>query len=666
MKKRLLLCGLILIFLSFSSYSQKEPFSMCYFHLGSPQASHDLTKQLKKKLGKDKVQKIDEGNQSKKESNKEVLIKVFSLKKRERGKTAFKNMLDSGEHCDSLMISGHHTGEHWWGSSKRRLLLKDLEDFSCDKKYQDWFKNIKALWLNGCNTVTDKYLEPLRQESKPRKKTVDAESTRVADNKDNLNPKEMIILQHSYSASLDEHTPLSSRYLRIFPDTQIYGFNNAAPSTKQSMGREDFVLRHFIELGRTLKDEKNLHKHKNHILRALPALKTDDYCDEKIEAWEDINENTKAIENQDYEEVKKLGCDLIQAKQILNNPKSSKKEKEEAKKKILETLEIISSKDQNITSQDLKYSHLLFNNIYDTWNLVKKNPQSELFTKIKNKLKKSFTNTLKEKIQSPVLASLKKIDYLKFYTEIHGINIHKHQGGKVVFAKKTINKILKKIHSVYDELIDVRKGIKTEKVNRHLLAVSVLDQMAQYNLLSQSQINGLLNNMKLFRDGEKNIYLRQIKEGLKQKTLPPEKIINRVQTEINKKNYLPLQTASWDFFRTGNAERLNELLKIAQSDESQAKMINLINIQSQFYDTPEKQARKLADFITTKKSSPQLKEIILDSVISANPSEKGKWVFLLSKETRRNFFNIVTKNKNIDPRIKTWMEQNKHEFGIKK
>ena len=38
---------------------------------------------------------------------------------------------------------------------KAKMLLKDMEALSCRDEYKEWFKNIKVLWLDGCNTVTD-------------------------------------------------------------------------------------------------------------------------------------------------------------------------------------------------------------------------------------------------------------------------------------------------------------------------------------------------------------------------------------------------------------------------------------------------------------------------------------------------------------------------------
>ena len=270
-----------------------------------------------------------------KKNTPDTVVHSYQIQKGEKGRTAFERMVKAGHKCDSLVVSGHHTGD-WFG--KGTLWLKDMETLSCKKEYQNWFQNIKALWLDGCNTVTDKFIES--------RQTADSETVRVVgkeDKKTALNANRMRVYQQSYAGSLDENTSLSSRYLRMFPETQIYGFNGAAPVAdpvdpkKDQKGKSSFIFNHLTNLGEALSAEAHLKDIKTDFERGLKALFSDDPCDEKkITAWENATSQAKleAVEHQDYKKAYKLGCDLILAKQVLDNPKSTEAQKALANKII--------------------------------------------------------------------------------------------------------------------------------------------------------------------------------------------------------------------------------------------------------------------------------------------------------------------------------------------
>ena len=377
----------------------------------------------------------------------------------------------------------------WYGKTGN-LWLKDMEALSCKKEYRDWFNSIKALWLDGCNTVTDEFIQ-----ASSTVKTPDSETVRVLGkeikNKTQLRKRHIKVYQQSYSASLDENTVLSSRYLRMFPNTQIYGFNGMAPAIKGADGKDQirsqsFIYNHLTNLGSALRAEKKGANTVKDFERGLKALFSDLCDEEKIEAWESATRGqtqTKAIENQDYKRASKLGCDLILAKQVLDNPHSTEAQKalaqqiiqnnkeaqsilndssstptqkslakktiqnnaealklahkilnsphsekavELAKLSLVNSLKTISEADQGIQETEHKYSHLLFNNLYDTWETAKKyqTQDSKFFNEVKSEFKKdSFTKPLEQRIQSPYTASLRKGDYIKFYTELHDMDI---------------------------------------------------------------------------------------------------------------------------------------------------------------------------------------------------------------------------------------------------
>ena len=57
---------------------------------------------------------------------------------------------NSGEKCDLITISGHHSGSFWGDNTFGQLDLKSIYEMSCNPKYKDFFNNIKAWWLLGC------------------------------------------------------------------------------------------------------------------------------------------------------------------------------------------------------------------------------------------------------------------------------------------------------------------------------------------------------------------------------------------------------------------------------------------------------------------------------------------------------------------------------------
>ena len=60
-----------------------------------------------------------------------------------------------------------------------------------------------------------------------------------------------------------------------------------------------------------------------------------DYCDDSLEAWESrYTKNAAAVENQDFKDVYKLGCDFIKQKQILDDLILVKKKKTKLKNKF--------------------------------------------------------------------------------------------------------------------------------------------------------------------------------------------------------------------------------------------------------------------------------------------------------------------------------------------
>ena len=160
----------------------------------------------------------------------------------------FKTMMED-KACDSLVLSGHHaeyfTGKQSIGGKNWKLDLNFMEEMSCQPGCEDWFENVKSLFLMGCNTVKEP-LDPGEASDKIKGckggNTADCKATYVtikrATDQNKTNKEKRGYLSYSiqntfnqaYSSTLDQHTnPLSSRYLKIFRNSSLYGWSETAP-----------------------------------------------------------------------------------------------------------------------------------------------------------------------------------------------------------------------------------------------------------------------------------------------------------------------------------------------------------------------------------------------------------------------------------------------------
>ena len=188
----------------------------------------------------------------------------------------FKQMMQE-QACDSLVISGHHaeyfTGQQSIGADNWKLDLDFMEEMSCQPGCEDWFANVKSLFLMGCNTVEGQL------DSTAAKRGVQPESARCADGNTadckalyvtinnaadsaeeedkywNLGILSQKILNRAYSSTLDQNTnPLSNRYLKIFPNSSLYGWSQTAPGVG-ALSR--FSIPRFISMVSGLTPESN-------------------------------------------------------------------------------------------------------------------------------------------------------------------------------------------------------------------------------------------------------------------------------------------------------------------------------------------------------------------------------------------------------------------------
>ena len=124
-----------LFFSAFGGWASATPHTVCFFEFDNTKASGNLIK----KIG------ATGAGPCKSAKDMQVCSYVADAEGGESALQAVERMIQSGQKCDGLSFSGHHTG-NWYGETAGTLKLKDLEALSCREEYKNWFQNIKALW----------------------------------------------------------------------------------------------------------------------------------------------------------------------------------------------------------------------------------------------------------------------------------------------------------------------------------------------------------------------------------------------------------------------------------------------------------------------------------------------------------------------------------------
>lgn len=71
----------------------------------------------------------------------------------DRAHESAKRLLESGEHCDGVVLSGHHRLTGFEGTRVvGRMAVENWERWTCSAKHGPWFEKVKVVWLQGCAT----------------------------------------------------------------------------------------------------------------------------------------------------------------------------------------------------------------------------------------------------------------------------------------------------------------------------------------------------------------------------------------------------------------------------------------------------------------------------------------------------------------------------------
>ena len=167
----------------------------------------------------------------------------------------------------------------------------------------------------------------------------------------------------------------------------------------------------------------------------------------------------------------------------------AKKAIQNAQEKITDTLRQIVAA-TNTESDDItkNFSHLLMNNIYDTVKLSENLNETPFLTEVKTILQDlKFQETLKQKILSPIISSLKKGDYIQLYKKLN-------TSSEGVLGAEQNQFVDAQVKKLYDNIIEY----DGENKNKKVLGLLMVDQLSQYGLLSEERLKKITGNTHLF------------------------------------------------------------------------------------------------------------------------------------------------------------------------
>ncbi len=335
--------------------------------------------------------------------------------------TSFQHMLENNPGCDGLVISGHHTGSFGGNRAKGVLGIGFLEQLSCSPQYEDFFRGVKGLWLQGCRTLG---VGPLDAElDNTTELQADYHTQRVGAelSLDGLE-QGFADLSFEFSATLDQDNPLASRYLRIFPAANVFGWTRSSPGIKAQS--EKSLLYHMAHMSKiadaipafdplranSAEQKKDMSRYLWQVLAGNPA-----YSPVARDAW------------LSHGQVKTPGLgfdnpDLDTYSPLLTSPDSGLLTAR-AMGCGVRNAQNFAELQQALNSILLSQDHLAYNLniIWESFQQYAQDNPAE-YAALRKQLVASapLMNQLSAKLQSPQTGLLTKIEYYSFYKELTG------------------------------------------------------------------------------------------------------------------------------------------------------------------------------------------------------------------------------------------------------
>lgn len=542
---KLLLLFIIFSFASSVAQAEKNGFHICYFSLNNEKEFEQM-EEFTNKLNKFSKFKITVSEHITEENN--------------NPEEAFKAMIESGQQCDGLVITGHHTGAFGGARVSGHLNIDFLEKLSCEKKYQDWFTKINSLWLQGCRTLGVGKIETIDQDAEEYNADYHTNRVGAVLDEDALE-QSFADLNMEFSATLDQDNPLSTRYLRLFPKAKVFGWTKTAPG--KNAHSEYSIPYHIAHISKLLeKDEIE-----NPLAETFTKQQAQEYLDSMQLLLNDWNKSASGCEDLAIEGWLQHGQKYGPTPYSLNNPdlqaypkQSSStdsflldlKRKECQLKNAKSKEEILSALDAITSSQAM--IHFGFNSI---WEKLQNNTDPQLQLDIQNHLKNKpeILQFIENKLQSKQLGLLRKIDYYAFYRDLTGnrsakveenifqlgltqltLPIEQDNYAAIDYKSTLLQSLLKNSILNDDQIITIlnSKNVDTKIINNFL---SEFNDQKRYPKNSSLILSKVLDSNELTEDIFTEIILMLKSAPLKNEEIKPlfMKIFNHKQISNYKK-----------------------------------------------------------------------------------------------------------------------------------
>tara|TARA_R110002072_G_scaffold64203_5_gene159714 strand:+ start:46074 stop:48803 length:2730 start_codon:yes stop_codon:yes gene_type:complete len=461
----------------------KDSYHICYFSLNN-EKEFKVMDEFTEKLNK--------------LSPRKITVKEYLSEGGEPNKSFIK-MIESGEQCDGLVISGHHTGSFGGARASGSLGIDFLESLRCKPEYQEWFEKIQALWLQGCRTLG---VNISADDTNAQDVNADAHMFRVGAvlEEDHLD-QSFADLGIEFSATLDQDNPLSSRYLKLFPRSSVFGWTKTAPGEKWNS--EYSIPYHMAHISR-LTDDRNKHfknplkdeldpataaKYANILISVLndkSSKSKDSNCynvvdeDTAVKGWINHGSYEKhslpfSFANDDltaYTSLFKDGNPLLDKSREIDCLLKGEQDKE--------NLDLVF----NVILSDERLLGYSYNSVFELLKSLKSSGDISSYVFLQNKLKNSqtFTHFIQRKLASNQLSLIKKIEYLAFLKEVTGNEYTQVRESMLSLAIEQLN-VKKRSENDYD-LTDYKYTL-IEALGKH----KFLDQKTSVKIMNLSNLS---------------------------------------------------------------------------------------------------------------------------------------------------------------------------------